>query len=43
MFDDPAFAIARHEAMEFAAMFRLMGKFEPARLGPEELEYTTLQ
>jgi fructose 1,6-bisphosphate aldolase/phosphatase len=43
MFDDPAFALARHEAVEYAAMLRRMGEFEPARLGPEEMEYTTLQ
>jgi len=40
MFDDPVFVLARHEAVEFAAMLRLMGEFEPARLGPEGMEYT---
>jgi len=43
MFDDPAFALARHEAVEYAAMLRRMGEFEPARLGSEQMEYTTLQ
>lgn len=43
LFDDPAFALARHEAVEYASMLRRMGEFEPARLGPEEMEYTTLQ
>jgi len=43
MFDDPAFALARHEAVDYASMLRRMGEFEPARLGPEEMEYTTLQ
>jgi fructose 1,6-bisphosphate aldolase/phosphatase len=42
-FDDPAFALARHEAVEYASMLRRMGECEPARLGPEEMEYTTLQ
>jgi fructose 1,6-bisphosphate aldolase/phosphatase len=43
LFDDPAFALARHEAMQYASMLRRMGEFEPARLGPEEMEYTTLR
>jgi fructose 1,6-bisphosphate aldolase/phosphatase len=43
LFDDPAFALARKEALEHASMLRLMGEFEPSRLGPEEMEYTTLQ
>jgi len=43
MFDDPAFDIARREAQELACTLRRMGEFEPARLGPEEMEYTTLQ
>jgi fructose 1,6-bisphosphate aldolase/phosphatase len=42
-FEDPAFDIARREAVEYASMLRRMGKFEPARLGPEEMEYTTLR
>jgi len=43
LFDDPAFALARREAMQYATMLRRMGEFEPARLGPQEMEYTTLQ
>jgi len=43
LFDDPAFALARREAVHYASMLRRMGEFEPARLGPEEMEYTTLQ
>lgn len=41
-FDDPAFDMARREAQENAVMLRRMGEFEPARLGSETLEYTTL-
>jgi fructose 1,6-bisphosphate aldolase/phosphatase len=43
MFGDPAFDQARNEAMIYATMLRPMGEFEPARLGPEEMEYTSLQ
>jgi fructose 1,6-bisphosphate aldolase/phosphatase len=43
MFDDPAFDLARHEAQQYARMLRHMGEFEPARLGPDEMEYTTIQ
>jgi fructose 1,6-bisphosphate aldolase/phosphatase len=43
LFDDPAFALARHEAVQSGAALRRMGEFEPARLGPEEMEYTTIQ
>ncbi len=43
LFDDPAFALARHEAVRDGATLRRMGEFEPARLGPEEMEYTTIQ
>lgn len=43
LFDDPAFDLARREALEQASALRRMGEFEPARLGPEEMEYTTLQ
>jgi fructose 1,6-bisphosphate aldolase/phosphatase len=43
LFDDPAFDLARREASENASMLRRMGEFEPARLGPDEMEYTTLQ
>jgi len=42
LFDDPAFDMARREAMEYAAALRRMGEFEPARLPQETLEYTTL-
>ncbi len=42
LFDDPAFDMARHEAMEYAAALRRMGEFEPARLGADTMEYTTL-
>ncbi|MFP3985541.1 MAG: fructose-1,6-bisphosphate aldolase/phosphatase [Candidatus Bathyarchaeia archaeon] len=42
MFDDPAFDMARREAVEMAAMLRRMGEFEPARLSAEAMEYTTL-
>jgi len=42
LFNDPAFDMARHEAMEYAAALRRMGEFEPARLPAETLEYTTL-
>ncbi|MDH5460244.1 MAG: fructose 1,6-bisphosphatase, partial [Candidatus Bathyarchaeota archaeon] len=43
LFDDPAFALAKREALDYASMLRRMGEFEPARLGAEEMEYTTLQ
>jgi fructose 1,6-bisphosphate aldolase/phosphatase len=43
LFDDPAFELARKEAVKIGLMLRRMGEFEPARLGPEEMEYTTLQ
>lgn len=42
LFADPAFTLARREALEYASMLRRMGEFEPARLGFEEMEYTTL-
>ncbi len=42
IFDDPAFDIARREALEMAVAFRRMGEFEPARLSAEVMEYTTL-
>lgn len=42
LFDDPAFALARHEAITSGAALRRMGEFEPARLGSEELEYTSI-
>ncbi|MCW4009779.1 MAG: fructose-1,6-bisphosphatase [Candidatus Bathyarchaeota archaeon] len=43
LFDDPAFDLARQEAVREGATLRRMGEFEPARLGPEEMEYTTIQ
>lgn len=43
LFDDPAFDLARSEAVRFGSILRNMGEFEPARLGPEEMEYTGLQ
>ena len=42
MFDDPAFDIARHEAVQEGQTLRRMGEFEPARLDPDEMEYTTI-
>jgi fructose 1,6-bisphosphate aldolase/phosphatase len=43
LFDDPAFALARREAVHNASMLRRMGEFEPARLSSEEMEYTTIK
>src|SRR4030066_351235 len=43
LFDDPAFALARHEAIQNASTLRRMGEFEPARLSAEEMEYTTIK
>lgn len=43
LFDDPAFALARREAVRNACMLRNMGEFEPARLSAEDMEYTTIQ
>lgn len=42
LFDDPSFELARREAVEYAVALRRMGEFEPARLGTEAMEYTTL-
>ncbi len=42
IFEDPAFEQARREALELASHLRRMGEFEPARLGPGAMEYTTL-
>ena len=42
LFDDPAFDLARREAVEMAITLRQMGEFEPARLSAETMEYTTL-
>lgn len=43
LFDDPAFSLARREAVQNATMLRRMGEFEPARLSSEDMEYTTIQ
>ncbi len=43
LFDDPAFALARREAVHHACMLRRMGEFEPARLSAEAMEYTTIK
>ncbi len=42
IFDDIGFDLARREALDLAAALRRMGEFEPARLGPAAMEYTTL-
>lgn len=42
LFGDPAFDLARREAVKYVTMLRRMGEFEPARLSVEEMEYTTL-
>ncbi len=42
LFDDPAFDLARREAIEYATALRRMGEFEPARLSMHVMEYTTL-
>jgi fructose 1,6-bisphosphate aldolase/phosphatase len=42
IFADPGFDLARREALELAAHLRRMGEFQPARLGPAAMEYTTL-
>lgn len=42
LFDDPAFDLARKEAIENAITLRRMGEFEPARLSADIMEYTTL-
>ena len=42
LFDDPAFDLARREAVEYAVAIRRMGEFEPARLSEKVMEYTTL-
>lgn len=42
LFEDPAFDLARREAVEYAVAFRRMGEFEPARLSTDAMEYTTL-
>lgn len=42
LFDDPAFDEARVLASKITEYMRLHGPFMPHRLGPEEMEYTTL-
>jgi len=42
IFDDPAFDGARRMANDISDYLRRHGPFMPARLGPEEMEYTTL-
>ncbi len=42
LFDDPAFEYARQLAGQIAYYIRMHGPFMPHRLGPEEMEYTTL-
>jgi fructose 1,6-bisphosphate aldolase/phosphatase len=42
LFEDPAFDLARKEAVEYAAVLRRMEEFEPARLSSHAMEYTTL-
>ncbi|MBS7623006.1 fructose 1,6-bisphosphatase [Candidatus Bathyarchaeota archaeon] len=42
LFADPAFDTARTKASEIAYYMRAHGPFIPHRLGPEEMEYTTL-
>lgn len=42
LFDDPAFDEARRTAQVIADYMRRHGPFMPHRLGPEEMEYTTL-
>jgi fructose 1,6-bisphosphate aldolase/phosphatase len=42
LFDDPAFDLARQQASTMADFLRRMGPFEPHRLPPDEMEYTTM-
>jgi fructose 1,6-bisphosphate aldolase/phosphatase len=42
LFEDPAFDMARQEALEYADVLRRMGEFEPGRLSSHAMEYTTL-
>ncbi len=42
LFEDPAFDDAREECAKMANILRRQGIFEPHRLPPEEMEYTTL-
>lgn len=42
MFEDKSFDLSRQRAFEIADYMRRHGPFEPHRLSPEEMEYTTL-
>lgn len=42
LFDDPVWDYPRELAMKIAMYMRTMGEIMPARLEPEEMEYTTL-
>jgi fructose 1,6-bisphosphate aldolase/phosphatase len=42
LFNDPAFDLARRQAINIADYMRRHGPFEPHRLPMEEMEYTTL-
>ncbi len=42
LFDDPAFDTVRTQSAQIADYIRRHGPFMPHRLGPEEMEYTTL-
>jgi fructose 1,6-bisphosphate aldolase/phosphatase len=42
LFDDPAFDETRRKANEIVEFMRYHGEFMPARLGPDQMEYTTL-
>ncbi len=42
LFDDPAFDEARRLANIISEYMRRMGPFEPHRVGPDKLEYTTM-
>lgn len=42
IFDDPAFDRVRARCNELADLIRAQGPFEPHRLSPDEMEYTTL-
>ena len=42
LFDDPGFDRVRARCSELADTIRAQGPFEPHRLSPEEMEYTTL-
>ena len=42
LFDDPSFDSTREKCNEIAEYMRRHGPFEPGRLPPSEMEYTTL-